>query len=30
MIKQYVLADPKKFSPGALQLRKDWLKIIKD
>ena len=30
MIEEYVLADPKNFSPGALQVRKDWLKIIKD
>jgi hypothetical protein len=29
LIDEYVLADPKNFSPGALQLRKNWLKIIK-
>ena len=30
LIKEYVLADDKNFSPGAMQLRKRWLKIIKD
>jgi hypothetical protein len=30
LIEEYVLADDKNFSPGALQLRKRWLKIIKD
>jgi hypothetical protein len=29
LIEEYVLADDKNFSPGALQLRKNWLKIIK-
>jgi hypothetical protein len=29
LIEEYVLADNKNFSPGALQLRKNWLKIIK-
>lgn len=30
LVKEYVLADAKNFSPGAVQLRKRWLKIIKN
>ena len=30
LIEEYVLAEHKNFSPGALQLRKNWLKIITD